>query len=137
MSLDGLIVALSIALALRLFFLVAHLHDLQALWSDYEQRGFRYRLAQGVDWSTLGLFAALVFIALYKIHSLNYPLTMTFVGIFGLQILNRFRISRFPQTNLPDAFFEAKISLMVHVLLSIAGAAGFTLVTAIYLWLNK
>jgi hypothetical protein len=137
MSPIGLTLVLLITLTLRLLFIGTRLSDLNSLWADYERRGLKFRLAQWLDWITLGGFAIPAVILLYKINSLAYPLTTTFIGFLGIQLLSRLKVSRFPRTNLPGAFTEAKINLIVHIMLSFAGAAGVTLLATIYLWWQK
>ncbi len=134
MSPNGLALVLLIAFALRLLFIGLHLSDPDSLWVDYERRGLRFRLAQGLDWITLGGFAIPTCILLYNIKGISNPLTATFVGFLGIQGLSRLKVSCFPRTNLPGAFAEAKVNLIVHLIMSIVGAAGVTVLVAIYLW---
>jgi hypothetical protein len=134
MSLIGLTFILLVALGLRLLFIGIHLSDPDSLWADYERNGFKFRIARWLDWLTLGGFAIPALISLYKINNLPQPLTTTFVGILGIQLLSRLNASYFPRTNVPGAFAEAKINLFVHLLMSVLGAAGVTLLAAIYLW---
>lgn len=134
MSTGGLVLILLIAFALRLLFIVLNLSDLGSLWGDYERRGLKFRLAQGLDWITLGGFAIPACVLLYHIKDIASPLTTTFVGLLGMQLLSRLKVSCFPRTNLPNALTEAKINLFVHLIMSVVGAAGFTVLVAIYLW---
>lgn len=137
MSPIGLLLLLLVALALRLLFIGVHLSDPGSLWADYDRCGLKYRLAQCLDWITLGGFAIPVFVLLFRINQVASPLIMTFVGFFGIQLLSRLRTSRFPRTNLAGAFTEAKIDLIVHLLMSLLGAASVTLLTAVYLWFRS
>lgn len=130
----SLVLVFVVALGLRLGFLAIQLRDPDALWSDYERRGAKYRVAQGIDALTVGVFTILVLMSLYDSQSLRYPLGTTFVGFLGVQLLMRFRVHRFPRTNVPGAVTEAKIDLLVHLLMSLAGAVAITLAAAVFLW---
>ncbi len=134
MSPNGLALVLLIALALRLLFIGLHLSNPDSLWVDYERRGLKFRLAQGLDWITLCGLALPTCVSLYNIKVISNPLTTTFVGFLGIQLLSRLRVSCFPRTNLPGAFTEAKVNLIVHLIMSVVGAAGVTILAAIYLW---
>ncbi len=134
MSPNGLYQILLIDFALRLLFIGLHLSNPDSLWVDYERRGLQFRLAQGLDWITLGGFAIPTFVLLYNIKSISNPLTTTFVGFFFIQLLSRLKVSCFPRTNLPGALTEAKVNLIVHLIMSVVGAAGGTVLAAMYLW---
>ncbi len=137
MSPISLTSVLLIAFTLRLLFIGFHLSNPESLWADYERRGLRFRLAQGLDWFTLGGFVIPTCILLYNIKAIPYPLTTTFVGFLGIQLLSRLKVSCFPRTNLPGAFTEAKVNLVVHLMMSVGGATLVTLLAVIYLWWQK
>lgn len=137
MSPNSLALILLVTLTLRLLFIGVHLSNPDSLWGDYERRGLKFRLAQWLDWLSLAGFAIVTLILFYKINSLTDPLKTTFVGVLGIQLLNRLKVSCFPRTNIPGAFAEAKIDLTVHLLMSLLGAAVVTLLTAIYLGWQK
>lgn len=134
MSPTGLALILLTAFALRLLFIGLHLSNPDSLWVDYEQRGLKFRMAQALDWITLGGFAIPTCLLLYNITDISNPLTTTFVGFLGMQLLSRLKVSCFPRTNLHGAFAEAKIDLIVHLMMSLGGAVGVTALAAIYLW---
>ncbi|MFO0923572.1 MAG: hypothetical protein U0905_13910 [Pirellulales bacterium] len=137
MSPITLTIVFVVAFGVRLLFLGVHLSDPDRLWSDYERRGLRYRIAQGVDLVSFLMFAAPAFYSLYKIHSLESPLMTTFVSFLGLQLLGRLAIQKFPRTNSPGLFSEAKIDLFVQVLLSLLGGGVLTCLAAVYLWWSR
>lgn len=128
---------LGVTLGARLLFLGIHLSDPDRLWSDYERRGLRYRVALGLDLVSFLVFAVPAFYSLYKIHSLESPLLSTFVSLLGLQLLGRLPVQRFPRTNAPGLFSEAKIDLFVQVLLSFVGAGVMTFLLGVYLWWSQ
>jgi len=134
MSLLSLIVVFAVALSVRLIFLALHLRDLNRLWSDYEIGGARFRLAGWLDAMTLLAFAIVASISVFNFHSAAHPRSMVFVAALGLQLLTRFASQRFPRTNVSGTFFEAKLDFGIHILLSLLGAAGATLLASIYLW---
>jgi hypothetical protein len=137
MSPTALALVLLGTLTLRLLFIAAQLSNIESLWVDYERGGLKFRLAQWLDWLSLGGFAIVTIFLLYKINNLADPLKTTFIGILGIQLLHRLKVSCFPRTNLPGAYAEAKIDLAVHLIMSLVVAAGITLLTAIYLWWQK
>jgi|GEM_PF-2159690 len=137
MSILGLIVVFLIALSVRLIFVALHLGDPNRLWNDYEVGGPRFRLAGWFDVITLSAFAIVASISVFNIHSADHPRTMVFVAALGLQLLTRFTSQSFPRTNVSGALFEAKLSFGIHLLLSLLGAAGATLLASIYLWFRS
>jgi len=124
--------------ALRVAFLGLHLRDLDGLWYDYEHRGPRFQLARALDYLTLGVFLAAAVWALWGIDERTPArLGRVFVAWLGIFLLERLPVHRFPRTNRPGGFDEAKMALAVHVLLSVLGAAGATVMTSIYFWWRR
>lgn len=74
---------------------------------------------------------------LYNFPAIVYPLWTFFISILGLQLLNRLRVHRFPRTNLPHAWMEAKLDFGIQLVISIAVATGVTGLAALYLWWSK
>lgn len=123
------------AAALRLAFLALHFGDLGRLWSDYERGGARARLAQWLDWLTLGTFLAVAAWAMWRDGGEASSRPIRFFAVWlGLLLLERFPVHRFPRTNVLGAFEEAKVSLIVNLMLSVLGALGMTALWLIYLW---
>lgn len=135
MTVTMLIGFLMLMLGVRLSFLWRHLMaDPEQLWSDYERRGPSYKLAWLLDLATFGVFFGVSALTVYKLHEMTHPLVRVFVVFLGLSLLIRLRVHRFPRTNIPRAFEEAKADLIVHLVMSVLSGIGMMIVTAIYLW---
>ncbi|MFO0941719.1 MAG: hypothetical protein U0930_13265 [Pirellulales bacterium] len=134
MSPIELTIAFVIAACVRLTFLWSQLSKLDLLWTDYDRKGLMYQMAKWLDRLTLLAFAIPALLTLLKIRDLEYPLTTSFIVFLGIQLLSRLKAHCFPRTNLPGAFDEAKVDLIVHLLMGLAGAVGLTIIAAIYLW---
>lgn len=133
MALWILVGLLAGALALRIGFVVAHFGDPERLWTDYARRGLRYHLARGLDYVTLALFLAAAVWTLWAMGGQDAQrLAKVFVAGLGASLLTRLYAHRFPRTNRPGAFAEAKIDLAVHLLMSLVAAVAFTAVAAVY-----
>lgn len=132
-KLDMFILLLAL-LASRLLFLAFHWNSLDLLWSDYERHGLRYRFALILDIVTSLIFLLFTLRFIYLFSTYTYPLMEAFVATGGLALLNRLQVHRFPRTNSPSAFNEAKTDLLVHMIMSLITAVVFTLATAIYIW---
>lgn len=138
MSLWTLTLLLSGLAVLRIAFLGLHIRDLDSLWYDYEHRGPRFQLARALDYLTLGIFLAAAAWALWGLDERTPArLGRVFVAWLGIFLLERLPVHRFPRTNRPGGLNEAKLSLAVHVLLSVLGAVVATVVTWIYFWWRR
>jgi hypothetical protein len=135
MGLWMLMIVWGVLAALRVGFLMFHSRDFDSLWYDYEHRGARFQLARALDYLTLGVFLAAVTWALWDIDGETPDrLGRVFVAWLGFLLLKRLPVHRFPRTNRPGGLNEAKLALVVHLLLSVLGALGATIVTWIYFW---
>lgn len=136
MSWQALLIALGAALALRLVFLAFHLNNLESLWVDFERRGIAYRLAQSIDLLTILGFAACAVYALWPLKdagtSVGGRYGAIFVAWFGMALLERLAVHRFPPTNSPQLFLDAKVSLATNVALAVLAGLAMTGVTAVY-----
>jgi hypothetical protein len=126
--------ALTLLLAVRLLFIAFHWRNLEQLWYDYERKGLIYRIAWLIDIATGLIYFGLVLRFLYYFASIDNPLPDMFLSTLGLSILSRLMIHRFPRTNSPGAYSDAKVDLLVHIVMSLLTAVGVTLLTAVYLW---
>ena len=140
MSWQALLLALGGALALRLGFLAFHLHDLEPLWYDYERRGFKYRLAQSIDLLTILGFGVCAFYALWTLKDAASGVCerygIVFVAWFGMALLGRLAVHRFPRTNDAQRFLDAKLSLVTNVVLAVLAGLAMAGVTALYFWVR-
>lgn len=122
--------------ALRLAFLALHLainRDFEGLWRDYARGGLQFQLARWVDILTLGVFLAAAVWALWGMDAQTPDrLGRVFAAWLGFSLLQRLPVHRFPRLNQPGGLGEAAIALAIHVLLSVLGALGATLVAVIY-----
>lgn len=135
MTVTMLIGFLVLMLGVRLSFLWRFLMtDPELLWSDFERRGDKYKLAWLLDLATFGFFFGVSALTVYKLHEMTFPLVRVFVVFLGLSLLIRLRVHRFPRTNVPRAFEEAKADLIVHLVMSVLSGIGMVIVTTIYLW---
>lgn len=126
--------ALLLLLSVRLMFITFHWRNLEQLWYDYERNGILYRIASLIDIATGLIYFGLVLRFLYYFPSIDNPLPDMFLSALGLSVLSRLMIHRFPRTNTPGAYSEAKVDLLVHLVMSLLTAVGVTLLTAVYLW---
>ena len=115
-------------------FIAFHWRNLEQLWYDYERNGILYRIASLIDIATGLIYFGLVLRFLYYFPSIDNPLPDMFLSALGLSVLSRLMIHRFPRTNAPGAYSEAKVDLLVHLVMSLLSAVGVTLLTAVYLW---
>jgi len=139
MSLSVLLILLGIALALRVGFLAAHLNRLDVLWNEYDRRGLSYRLAQLLDILTFVGFAVCAGYALWTLPTDTSGLVRygtVFVAWFGVALLERLAVHRFPRTNAASLFDDAQVSLLTNLLLSLLSGLVMTGVTALYFWLR-
>lgn len=134
------LLVLGIAFALRVGFLAAHLNRLDVLWSEYDRRGLSYRLAQLLDALTFIGFAACAGYALWTLPAsaagsvARY--SQIFIAWFGVALLGRLAVHRFPRTNAPQLFDDAKASLLTNLLLSLLSGLAMTGVTVLYFWVR-
>lgn len=136
----SLLFALSVALLLRIGFLAAHHNRLDMLWDAYDRRGLSYRLAQLLDAVTFVAFAACVGYTLWTLPTDTDGAARygkVFVACFGVALLERLAVHRFPRTNAPLLFDDAKVSLFTNLLLSLLSGLAMTGVTALYFWLRS
>lgn len=126
--------ALLLLLSVRLMFIAFHWRNLEQLWYDYERNGILYRIASLIDIATGLIYFGLVLRFLYYFPSIDNPLPDMFLSGLGLSVMSRLTIHRFPRTNPPGAYSEAKVDLLVHLVMSLLTAVGVTLLTAVYLW---
>jgi len=139
MSLSVLLILLGVALALRVGFLAAHLNRLDVLWNEYDRRGLSYRLAQLLDALTFVGFAVCAGYALWTLPADASSVVRygtVFVAWFGVALLERLAVHRFPRTNAPSLFDDAKVGLFTNLLLSLLSGLAMTGVTALYFWLR-
>lgn len=140
MSWQTLLLALGSALTVRLGFMALHLRDIESLWYDYDRRGLQYRLAQSIDLVTILGFSACAVYALWTVKDLQTSggarYGTVFVAWFGIALLERLAVHRFPRTNSPQLFLDAKVSLATN--LALAGLVGFAMtgVMAVYFWVR-
>lgn len=140
MSWQTLLLALGGAMTVRLVFLALHLRDMESLWTDYERRGFQYRLAQSIDLLTILGFGACAAYALWTLKdvqtSVGERYGVVFVAWFGMALLERLAVHRFPRTNSPQLFLDARVSLATNVALAVLAGLAMTGVAAIYFWIR-
>lgn len=138
MSLSVLLIVLGIALVLRVSFLAAHRNQLDVLWNEYDRRGLSYRLAQLLDALTFVGFAVCAGYALWTLPTAAGGVVRygtVFVAWFGVAMLERLAVHRFPHTNAPHLFDDAMVSLFTNLLLSLLSGLAMTGVTGLYFWL--
>jgi hypothetical protein len=113
---------------------------LESLWYEYERRGFQYRLAQTIDLLTILGFGACAFYALWTLEDTGAGIagryTAAFIAWFGMALLERLAVHRFPRTNSPQLFLDAKVSLATNVALAVLAGLAMTGVTAVYFWVR-
>ena len=140
MSLLAVLLMLGVALALRVGFLAVHLNNLEGLWADYARRGFVHRLARIVDLVTFIVFCGCAIYMLWTLPadeaSVLSRFTKVFVAWFGVALLERLAVHRFPRTNAPVLYFDAQMNLASNVVTAVAGGLAMTGVTALYYWLR-
>jgi hypothetical protein len=127
-------------LSLRLASIAIHWSNLDYLWYDFERRGYRYQVLRVLDLLTFLGFAACAGHALWYVNAGSSgpfeKYAKVFVAWLGASFLAAAPVHRFPRTNDPQLFLDAKIALFVKILLSILGAAAFTAASALWFWLR-
>lgn len=136
MSLAWLLMVLIAVLLTRLTFLAVHWSNLEGLWYDFERRGLLYRLAIAIDWVTFLVYLLCALRAVWHLQDRAPTLLgkcgIVFVAWFGVLLIERLAIHRFPRTNHPQRYSEAKISLIAHLVTASVGALAFTGLAAIW-----
>lgn len=135
-----LIFILICAFILRLSILIAHLNRLDTLWYDFDRRGLRYRLAQLLDLLTFVGYAICAGYVLWTLPGSEASgagrYITVFVAWFGVALLERLAVHRFPPTNAPALFNDAYVSLLTNLLLALLSGMMMTGATALYFWLR-
>lgn len=138
MSLTILLIILAVAFAIRLVFLATHWNNLEGLWYDFERRGLAYRLATTIDLVTLLVFFSCAMYAIWHVQERAATLlgkcAFVWVAWLGVLALERLAIHRFPRTNHPQLFGEAKVALLAHLLTTLIGACVMTALSAVWFW---
>lgn len=138
MSLSMLLIVLAVAFAMRLAFLAAHWNNLDGLWYDFERRGIAYRLAAAIDLVTWVVYFSCVVVGIWHIETQATTLlgkcVYVWVAWLGVLALERLAIHRFPRTNQPQLYGEAKVALLAHSLTTLIGACVMTALSAIWFW---
>lgn len=141
MTWQALLLALGVALALRLGFLALYFNRLESLWIDYERRGLSYRLARGIDFLTILAFGACAIYTLWTLQRAGYGGSSrygtVFIVWFGISLLEKLAVHRFPRTNSPQLFLDAKMSLITNLALAVLAGLTLTGVTAVYFWVRS
>ena len=135
-----LILVLLGAIILRLLFILLHWTDLGRLWDDLDRRGIRFQLARALDLMTFLAFAGFAFYALWDLRGQTgfwQRYGTAFVAWFGVSLLPRLPVHRFPRTNLPRSFSEAQILLIAHLITAVISGLGMTGLTALYFWMRN
>jgi hypothetical protein len=140
MSMSGLLLAWGVGMVLRVGFLTAHLNNLEGLWAEYARRGLLYRLAQIIDLVTLIGFGACAVFTLWTLPAREADALARTAAVFvvwlGIGLLDRLAVHRFPRTDSPAFFADAKVCLISNVVTAAVGALAMTGGTALYFWLR-
>ena len=96
-------------------------------------------LAWGVwDWGSAA-FNAVIVTFVYSVYltdsvGKDLPGDISANTWLGWSLLERLSIHRFPRTNRPGAYVEAKINLIVNIMRALAGAIAMTAVAWAFFW---
>lgn len=124
-----------VAALLRLSFLALYLRDPGRLWDDYERAGPLFSVARWLDRLT---WAAVVAVALWTLAGLTAATprgTLTvFLVWFGVSLLTRFPVHRFPRTNVPGAWHEATTTGISQLVLAMGEALLAGAAVVVYFW---
>jgi hypothetical protein len=133
-----LLIVLTICLALRGAFVAYHFNRLEAMWSDFDRRGLSYRIAWLLSAITLVAYFAAVIGMFWNLPKSDLPWPVRYGAIFiawlGLALLERFPLHKFPRTNSHALFQEAKLELMVNLIMAFGSAIGMTVLSGAYYW---
>ncbi len=137
-SLTTLILILVLSFAIRLAFLAAHWTNLERMWYDFERHGFAYRTAAVIDLVTFAVYFVCALYGIWHVQDVATTLlgkcAFVWVAWLGVLALERLSIHRFPRTNHPQLFGEAKVALLAHLLTTLIGAFVMTALSAVWFW---
>src|SRR4051812_46883447 len=122
MSLPVLSMTLGAFILLRVGFIALQLRDLGSFWYDLEHHGIRFQIARAISVVTWLVFFGCACYTLWTVKSLPafWPRYGTvFVAWFGLALLARFPLHKFPRTNDPQLYSEAQVNLIVNLVMSL------------------
>lgn len=122
-------------LILRCGFIALHLANPERLWSDYERSGIRFHLARWLDWlTTIVILGAAIWAVGQAEGTFLSRSFVVFVAYLCTTLAIQLPVHRFPRTNLVGAWAEAKLTLLSHIIGSVAGALVAAGLAAIYFW---
>lgn len=138
MSVGILFLVLLAMLGIRVGYLALQLSNLGRFWYELERRGIDFHIARLISLVTLAAFLSCAFYALWKLDPETHSMTAiggtAFVAWWGMSLLSRLAVHRFPRTNSSQLYAEAKTDLVVHLVTSVISGVCMTGVTVFAIW---
>lgn len=133
-----LALALAGCLAARIAFLALHWNRIDALWYDFERRGFDYRIGWLLSLVTFLAYLGCAVVVLWRLDPAADPAWNRygafFLAGFGMTLLERFGVHRFPRLNEPDLYRDAQAALLAHLVVAFLSGLGMMALGAFYYW---
>jgi hypothetical protein len=125
-------------LLVRLVYLLIQSRDFESFWYDLERFGIQFQIARAISVVTFVVFTGCAAFALWTQDNgptsrLEFYATL-FVAWFGMALLPRFGLHRFPRTNSPRLYSEAQLTLILNFVLAVLSATCMTGLSAVYFW---
>lgn len=138
MSAGVLFLVLLAMLGIRVGYLALQLSNLGRFWYELERRGVDFHVARLISVVTLLAFLGCAAYALWKLDpktSSHLAIGGTaFVAWWGMSLLSRLAVHRFPRTNSSRLYAEAKTDLVIHLVTSVISGVCMTGVTVFTIW---
>ncbi len=133
-----LLITFAVCISVRFAFVAYHWSRLDAMWSDFDRRRLRYRIAWLLSVITLVAYFAAAIGAFWSLpkSDVTWPIRYgtIFIAWLGIALLERFPLHKFPRTNSHALFQEAKLDLFVNLIMAFGSAIGMTVLTGLYYW---
>jgi cytochrome c biogenesis protein CcdA len=139
MSLAVLSIVLVAMLVLRVGFIALQFNNLDLFWYDLERQGIRFQVARALSIVTSLAYWSCAIYTLWSVRAQPafWPRYGTvFVAWFGIALLSRFALHKFPRTNSSQLMSDAQASLIANFVTSLISGLGMTGLTALYFWLR-
>ena len=138
MNAIGLSIVLAVMLLVRLGYLLVQSRDVDSFWYDLERLGIKFQIARAISVLTFVVFLGCAAYALWtqdKVPTGRAAFYGTlFVAWFGMSLLSRLALHRFPRTNSPRLYSEARFTLVLNLILAMLSATAMTGLSAVFFW---
>lgn len=129
--------ALALCLTLRAAPIALYWNSIDSLWFDFERRGILYRIAQILSHATFWAYLALAAYLLWNMDASAHFWVRSgtlLIAWFGLALLERFPVHKFPRLNRPGLYEGAKVDLITNLSMAVFSGLGMTALSVLYYW---